>query len=119
MPYVALHPCGDFFAGQSLDNTIYIYQLRGGKFRELKKKKFTGHLTAGYACQLGFSPDGHWLYTGDGEGKVSFWDYNTGNFMKKFKAHEKACMGAEFHPIDSSRLITCGWDDSNNIKIWE
>ncbi len=57
MPAVAAHPDGTWFIGQSMDNQILVYSTTD-KFRQHKKKVFKGHITAGYACELGFSPDG-------------------------------------------------------------
>lgn len=48
---------GKYFAAQSLDNQILIYGARD-RFRLNRKKVFKGHLNAGYACQVNFSPDG-------------------------------------------------------------
>ena len=47
------------------------------KFRINHKKKFRGHLTAGYACQVNFSPDGSYVISGDGGGHLCIWDWTT------------------------------------------
>lgn len=47
------------------------------RFRPHRKKRFTGHLVAGYACQVNFSPDGRFLMSGDSEGKLWFWDWKS------------------------------------------
>jgi pre-mRNA-processing factor 17 len=38
------------------------------KFRLNKKKRFTGHANAGYACQVNWSPDGRFIFSGDSVG---------------------------------------------------
>jgi pre-mRNA-processing factor 17 len=48
-----------YFAAQSLDNQILIYNA--DNFRQNRKKRFAGHSVAGYACQVGFSPDGRFV----------------------------------------------------------
>ena len=45
-----------YFASESLDNQILIYNA--DNLRQNRKKRFAGHSVAGYACQVGFSPDG-------------------------------------------------------------
>jgi pre-mRNA-processing factor 17 len=57
IPAISTTPDGLWFVGQSLDNQILVYSTKD-KFRQNRKKSFTGHVTAGYACQIGFSPDG-------------------------------------------------------------
>lgn len=81
MPSVVLHPDGNNFLCQSLDNQIVAYNTRD-KFRLNKKKRFVGHEIAGYACRVDISPDGHWVMSGDSEGKLWFWDWNTCKKMK-------------------------------------
>jgi len=61
-----------YFAAQSLDNQILIYST--DNFRQNRKKRFAGHSVAGYACQVGFSPDGKWISSGDAEGNIVFWE---------------------------------------------
>ncbi|KAF8512896.1 hypothetical protein JB92DRAFT_2830568 [Gautieria morchelliformis] len=70
MPAVTLHPSKKYFAAQSLDNQILVYST--DNFRQNRKKRFAGHTVAGYACQVGFSPDGKWISSGDGSGNVVF-----------------------------------------------
>ena len=76
VPSVTLSPSGDYFAGQSMDNTIVVYAC-GDKVKQLKKKTFTGHNNSGYACKVGFSPNGKFLVSGDGLGKLHVWDWKT------------------------------------------
>lgn len=56
MPYVALSPNGKWLACQSMDNQIVIYNALH-HFKRVGKKAFRGHMVAGYACGLDFSPD--------------------------------------------------------------
>lgn len=115
MPSVALHPSGSFLAAQSMDNQIVVYSTKE-KFRLAGKKHFAGHSTAGYACEVGFSPDGRFVLSGDGGGKVFIWDWKTSRILRTLKAHDKVCIGAEWHPLESSTVATCSWD--GEIKIW-
>ena len=41
-----------------MDNSIVIYDVKQGNFKLNRKKRLTGHNSAGYACGLKFSPDG-------------------------------------------------------------
>jgi pre-mRNA-processing factor 17 len=74
MPVMTLHPTGNYIAGQSLDNHIAVYQGRD-RFALQRKKKFRGHNVAGYACDITISPDGQFLCSGDGDGKLVFWEW--------------------------------------------
>lgn len=47
---------GKWLACQSMDNQILIFGAQN-RFRLNKKKIFKGHMVAGYACQVDFSPD--------------------------------------------------------------
>ena len=43
-----------------MDNQIVIYGVEN-RVRFNRKKTFKGHMVAGYACQVNFSPDGRWV----------------------------------------------------------
>ena len=116
MPSVAAHPDGSYIVGQSLDNTIVIYSTKE-KFKMNRKRTFRGHNNAGYACQVNFSPDGRFVISGDGEGRCFFWDWKTSRVFRKMKCHTGVCMGAEWHPLETSKVATCGWDGL--IKYWD
>ncbi|KAK6139224.1 hypothetical protein DH2020_027032 [Rehmannia glutinosa] len=98
----------------SSDDKSLRYQER---FQLNKKKKFAGHIVAGYACQVNFSPDGRFVMSGDGEGRCWFWDWKSCKVFRTLKCHEGVCIGAEWHPLEQSKVATCGWDGL--IKYWE
>eukprot|EP00742_Colponemidia_sp_Colp-10_P006358 GILJ01006815.1.p1 GENE.GILJ01006815.1~~GILJ01006815.1.p1 ORF type:complete len:573 (+),score=89.69 GILJ01006815.1:55-1719(+) len=116
IPSVAVHPGGKYLAGQSLDNQIVVYEAQG-RFRQNRRKRFTGHINSGYACQVNFSPDGQFVMSGDAEGKLWFWDWKSCKNFRTLKAHDGVCIGVEWHPVDSSKVATCGWDGL--IKYWD
>ena len=116
MPAITASPNGSWLACQSLDNQIMIYSTKD-KFRLNKKKRFTGHSNAGYACQVNFSPDGRFVLSGDAEGRVFFWDWKSQKIFKTLQAHDKVTIGCEWHPLEQSKVATCSWDGT--IKYWD
>lgn len=116
IPSVTERPGGAYFCGQSLDNQIVTY-TSGSRIRG-HKKRFTGHICAGYACQVNFSPNGQFVISGDGDGRLWFWDWKTTKVYRKLRAHSDGpCIGCLWHPIEPSQVITCGWDGL--IKLWD
>eukprot|EP00003_Mantamonas_plastica_P018146 TRINITY_DN2978_c0_g1_i1.p1 TRINITY_DN2978_c0_g1~~TRINITY_DN2978_c0_g1_i1.p1 ORF type:complete len:549 (-),score=211.39 TRINITY_DN2978_c0_g1_i1:42-1529(-) len=115
MPAVTKHPSEKWVACQSMDNQILVYEAQG-RFKLNKKKRFTGHLVSGYACQLDFSPDGRFLISGDADGRAMVWDWKTGRLCKKLKAHKGVCLQAVWHPTEVSTVATCGWD--GQVKLF-
>ncbi|KAH8835943.1 pre-mRNA splicing factor [Flagelloscypha sp. PMI_526] len=115
MPAVTLHPSKKYFAAQSLDNQILIYST--DNFRQNRKKRFAGHAVAGYACQIGFSPDGKWISSGDSSGSVVFWDFKTGRIKSRLPAHDKVVIAHEWLPHETSKVVTASWD--GKIKLWD
>lgn len=89
-----VHPSGEYFAGQSSDNQIVIYENKGGNFRRIRAKNFSRHFSAGYACGIDFSHDGQFLMTGDERGKVCFYDWKTCRLLRTLEnAHPNVCIG--------------------------
>ncbi|KAL0275354.1 UNVERIFIED_CONTAM: hypothetical protein PYX00_003223 [Menopon gallinae] len=116
MPSVTLSPNQKWLACQSMDNKIVIFSALN-RFKMNRKKTFTGHMVAGYACSLDFSPDMSYLTSGDADGKCYVWDWKTTKLFKKWKAHDKVCVAALWHPHEPSKLATAGWDGL--IKYWD
>lgn len=117
MPCLVMHPSNAYFCGQSLDNTVNVFQA-GNRFALQRKKKFSGHVVSGYACEMAFSPDGQFLVSGDGNGSLFFWDWKKHKIMQKYRAHTGGpAICCVWHPLEPSVMFTCGWDGI--IKMWE
>ena len=117
MPCLVMHPSQTAFVGQSLDNTIAVF-LAGGRFSLQKKKKFSGHVVSGYACEMAFSTDGQYLVSGDGTGSLFIWDWKKHKILQKYRAHTSGpAICCAWHPLEPSTLFTCGWDGV--IKMWK
>lgn len=80
MPAVCTSRDSKWYIAQSMSNELLVFNSVGGKFKQNLKKRFVGHLTAGYAIQPCFSPDGKFLVSGDAQGRAFFWDFKTGSF---------------------------------------
>ncbi|KAK3096847.1 hypothetical protein FSP39_003913 [Pinctada imbricata] len=116
MPAVTLSHNGKWLACQSMDNKVCIFNVLN-RFKYMRKKVFTGHMVAGYACGVDFSPDMSYLISGDADGKLYIWDWKTTKLYSKFKAHDDVCVGVLWHPHETSKVATCGWDGV--IKYWD
>mmetsp|Transcript_4480 Transcript_4480/g.10399 ORF Transcript_4480/g.10399 Transcript_4480/m.10399 type:complete len:603 (+) Transcript_4480:54-1862(+) len=118
VPAVCLGPKRDkqYLLGQSMDNKIICYEAFG-RFKFQGKKTFKGHMNSGYAITPGWSPDGHWIMSGDADGKLWFWDWQKMKNFRVLKAHDGVCMSCIWHPTQTSRVVSCGWDGA--IKLWD
>ena len=117
MPSLTMHPSKQFIAAQSLDSNIAIFQA-GSRFALQRKKKYSGHQVAGYACEMAISPDGQFLVSGDGNGKLYFWEWKRHKMLQKYKAHDKGpAICCVWHPLEPSVMFSCGWDGV--IKMWQ
>ncbi|MBW0544466.1 hypothetical protein O181_084181 [Austropuccinia psidii MF-1] len=115
MPAVGIHPNNKWLAMQSLDNQILIYSA--DSFKQNRKKRFAGHTIAGYACEVGFSPDGRFLSSGEGSGNMVFWDWKSCRITKRLKCHDQVIISHAWLPHETSKLVTASWDGL--IKLWD
>jgi pre-mRNA-processing factor 17 len=116
MPIIRMHPDNSCFVAQSMDNQILVYGA-GDKFKLNRKKRFAGHLNAGFACGVGVSVDGKYVTSGDASGQLWIWDWKTCRVLKTIKAHDGVLTNCEWHPVEPSRVATCGWD--GKINYWD
>merc|ERR1712203_25315 len=91
------------------DNKVITYEATG-RFKFQVRKQFKGHQNAGYAITPGFSSDGRWVMSGDLEGKLWFWDWQKQKNYRVLKAHDGVCISCMWHPVQPSRVVSCGWD---------
>lgn len=111
-----IHPNDKYFVGQASDNRIMCYDVKGGTIRLNKKKKFAGHMSAGHSISVKISPDGQFVASGDQEGRVFFWDWKSTRVYSVLHAHSKVCIAVDWHPHESSTLLTASWDGT--VKLW-
>ncbi len=96
---------------------MVIYDAKAGNFRQNRRKFFSGHVSAGYAIGLSFSPDGQFICSGDADGKLWFWDWKTTKNYRTIQGHNGVCIDVAWHPVEPSKVASCSWDGS--IKLWE
>lgn len=117
VPTLATHPGGAFFCGQSMDNVILTFEARG-KFKEVRNRRFRGHLNSGFACEMSFSPDGEYICSGDQNGSLFIWNFSQGGRIEKtYSVHAQAAVTAAWHPTNATRIATGGWDSF--VKVVE
>ena len=116
MPAVTKTPNDKWMLCTNLNNQITTYQAQD-RFKQNRKKTYKGHVVAGYACKPGVSADGNYVMSGDGDGKLWFWDWKSGKVFRKLKCHDQVCIQAIWHPIEPSCVATCSWDGT--IKYWD
>ena len=58
--YYFIYFTGKWLACQAMDNQIVIFNVLN-RFKFMRKKVFKGHMVAGYACTVDFSPEMRWV----------------------------------------------------------
>lgn len=115
MPAVTVHPNRKWLAAQSLDNSINVFST--DSLRQNRKKVFKGHTVSGFACEVGFSPDGQFVSSGDGEGNLVVWSWKGGRLLKRIRAHKEPVISHAWLPHETSKVVTGSWD--GQIKLWD
>ena len=111
-----LHPCQNYFVGQTTDNKLLVFDVKGGSLRFNRKKRFVGHVNAGFSIRPIFSPNGFYLISGDHPGNINVWDWKSERKLFGFQAHNSACVELDWHPNDSSMMVSGGYD--NVVRLW-
>ncbi|PKI85581.1 hypothetical protein MVES_000488 [Malassezia vespertilionis] len=114
MPSVALHPDQKWLACQSMDNQMLVYNA--DNFKQSKRRTFRGHQVQGFACEIGFSPDGRFVSSGDRQGNLVFWDWKSGGLLKRLPCHKDVLIAHDWLPHETSKVVTGGWDGL--IRLW-
>lgn len=108
MPYIDVHPQHHYFCSQSMDNTIYTYGMQP-KYKKHPNKLFKGHQSAGYGIGFTFSPDGHYMCSGDAKSQIVLWDWTTTKLLKTIKINGgKPITQVAWSPQETSKVICTG-----------
>ena len=105
MPAACVNEEWGWAAFQSMDNQILLYGVGADTGYKLnRKKRYTGHLTAGYACGVALSPDALLLASGDSEGKLFVWDARSAKLLKRLPGHKGIVNSVTWHPKVASGM---------------
>lgn len=110
MPTLDIHPSGNYFSTQSMDNSIYSYSMKP-KYKRHTNKIFRGQKSSGYAIDLTFSPDGHYICSGDIRSKILIWDWTTTKLLKTIPVPgKKPITQVSWNPQATSKILCAGID---------
>lgn len=118
IPIVKKHPFAHRFVGQSMDNQIVVYHSeKEHNYKKDKLKYFTGHKCAAYSIQLGFTPDGKTIFSGDSNGYCYFWDWRSTKIVSRLKVSNDVISCIDVHPLENSLYSMAGYD--GNIYLYD
>ncbi|GAV55102.1 hypothetical protein ZYGR_0AS04250 [Zygosaccharomyces rouxii] len=108
MPFLRVHPEHHYFCAQSMDNVIYSFGMKP-KYKRHPNKLFSGHQSAGYGIHIDFSPDGHYIVSGDSRGKLMVWDWTTTKLLKSLEVlGRQPVTQVAWHPQETSKVLCSG-----------
>jgi hypothetical protein len=104
-----INPAQTMVAMGGPKKVVRVYTIDGELNYELNKH--TDWITA-----LQFSPNGHFLVSGDRNGGVHAWEAETGNEVLSLAGHKKAITSIDWR-IDGKLLVTSSEDGS--VRVWD
>ena len=105
---VPIPPLGRYIALQNMNDTIQVIDSNN-KYK-FKKKLFKNPFVTSHKVHITLSPDGRIIASGDGRGNALFWDWNSGNLVRKMKCGSKLVSTIAFNPWEQSKVAVAGAD---------
>lgn len=122
---VKFSPDSQYIAAISNGNNKVVFcNLSGQKIKELEIEQPTKYNLEVMAESLEFTPNGEEILIGDSSGVVHFWNLNTWEKIREFKANTNQVTEIAISP-DGDKILTLGADvNSNKIaglaaKLWD
>ncbi|XP_061173839.1 WD repeat-containing protein 25-like [Saccostrea echinata] len=104
-----LHPTSGHFLAQSHGNYIAMFSVNR-PYKMNKAKRFEGHKLSGYSLGFDISPDGSLVLSGDGNGQLFCYNYQSGKIIQKTPTSMDILMDVSFNPVLPSTVVVCGWN---------
>ncbi|XP_062621880.1 WD repeat-containing protein 25-like [Saccostrea cucullata] len=104
-----LHPTSGHFLAQSHGNYIAMFSVNR-PYKMNKAKRFEGHKLSGYSLGFDISPDGSLVLSGDSNGKLFCYNYQSGKIIQKIPTGMDVVMDVSFNPVLPSTVVICGWN---------
>jgi len=107
---VAFSPDGRVVASGSLDHTIKLWDVPGGR----QLRTLASH--HGQVHSLAFSPDGRIMASGSADGTITLWNAANGRVLSSLAGHKYDVFFVAFSP--DGRTLVSGSED-NTVKVWD
>lgn len=93
-----------------LDGSLALYDAFDGR----KVRELTGNSNvSGMELEASFSPDGKFICSGSDDGKIFFWETDTGREVMVLEGHALAVGSAAFNPRYLQLATAC-----QNVVLW-
>jgi WD40 repeat protein len=77
-------------------------------------RTLSGH--SDHVCTVAFSPDSKQIASGGADGKIKFWEIETGECLRTFDGHKEWVHSVAYSP-DGKLIASCGRDAL--VKLWD
>ncbi len=105
---ISISPNGNYLVAGA-ENGVILWNIN------TSEQKVIYSTTNGFVNVVSFNNRGSLIAWGDMKGRISLYDFNSGNIIHTLNAHNARVVDLKFSP-DNSQLASCGND--SKIKIW-